>query len=281
MNISKALDCFKTVYYNNLEEGGDIMVDFMSHSFKVMRIDFAGKVMSVGNPMHRNRQFHGLALHISGDKDYDFSGNILKVRDYELVYMPKGSDYYVTVNEPGTCYCVNFDIAESACFTPFVFKPKNKLEFAEIYKRMDRVWKSKSTGFEMKCMSELYSLLYNMQKEYEVGYTPGSKKELIRPALEYIHENYTTGLIGISFLSEMCGITPEYFRRVFRACYGTSPVKYINDLKITRAKELMLSGKFSVSQAAQLSGFSDISYFSREFKKSVGTPPSLFVTENE
>ena len=256
------------------------MKSFMQKDLKICDITFAGRVFAMGNPMHKNRYNHGLALHIGGNKSYDFSGNILTVSGVEIIFMPKGSDYFVTVYEASPCYCVNFDVTEEISLSPFIFKPKNTRDFIDCFKRIDRVRRTKSEGFEYKALSELYSILYNMKKEYYAGYIPDSKALLIRPALEYIHDKYTSETLNVSHLSSLCGITPEYFRKVFRYCHGTSPVKYITDLKLSRAKELMLSGMYSVSESAYLSGFSDISYFSREFKKNVGVPPSVFVTEN-
>ena len=77
-------------------------------------------------------------------------------------------------------------------------------------------------------------------------------------------------------LSSMCQISYEYFRRLFENFYGISPVKYVNNLKITRAKELIESGMYSVTEAAFASGYTDMSHFSREFKKSTGFAPSRY-----
>ena len=52
--------------------------------------------------------------------------------------------------------------------------------------------------------------------------------------------------------------------------------KYINDLKISHAKELLASGMYSVTEAALQSGYADLSHFSREFKKTVGISPKKF-----
>ena len=91
-------------------------------------------------------------------------------------------------------------------------------------------------------------------KEYYSEYLPNDKYAIIKPAVERIHREYTKGLINISELSDMCGITPEYFRKIFKAYCGVSPLKYINALKITHAKELLDSGMYSVTEAALRSG---------------------------
>ena len=111
-------------------------------------------------------------------------------------------------------------------------------------------------------------------------YIDKSKQNIIKPAISYIHEHYTTEALNISKLALMCGITPEYFRRLFHIVYGVSPIKYINQLKLARAVEVLLSGMCSITDAALLSGYNDISYFNREFKKAHGLSPTAFINRH-
>lgn len=131
----------------------------------------------------------------------------------------------------------------------------------------------------MKSMSQLYGIIYDMKHEYEIGYISKSDSNVLLPAIEYIHREYADSVIKISLLSELCGISETYFRRQFQKIYGTSPVKYINNLRIQRAKELISSGLYSVCEVAFLSGYRDESYFSREFKKATGHSPSEMAKE--
>jgi AraC-like DNA-binding protein len=115
-----------------------------------------------------------------------------------------------------------------------------------------------------------------MQKENLVNYADSGKRELIQPAVSYIHERYTTETLKVTQLAAMCGISPEYFRSIFQSFYGVPPVKYINRLKMEHASELLSSGMYSVTEAATLSGYNDLSHFSREFKKTYGIKPTDF-----
>ena len=126
-------------------------------------------------------------------------------------------------------------------------------------------------------MAELYNIFYTVSKEYHAQYVSKNQLAVIKPAVDYIHENYTDTLLNISSLPQMCRVTPEYFRKIFKNIYGTSPVKYINNLKITHAKELLESKMFSVTEAALKSGYTDTSHFSREFKKATGITPSEYL----
>lgn len=96
------------------------------------------------------------------------------------------------------------------------------------------------------------------------------------PAVRRIHEEYATENLTVADLARLCSVTPEYFRRIFRSVYGVSPKRYINELKLSRAKELLQSGLYSVTEAALLSGYTDMSHFSRVFKKETGVSPKEF-----
>lgn len=61
---------------------------------------------------------------------------------------------------------------------------------------------------------------------------------------------------------------------LFGSFFGVSPIKYINALKLARAEELLSSQMYSVTEAAQMSGYTDMSHFSREFKKHTGMSPT-------
>ena len=84
--------------------------------------------------------------------------------------------------------------------------------------------------------------------------------------------NYLLSILG-NMLASLCNMSEVLFRRNFKNSTGLSPLKYINNLKISRAKELLSVGMCSVSEAATLSGFHNECYFSREFKKHTGMSP--------
>ncbi len=254
------------------------MKNFMEYNFDIKNIVLACYVVAgKGDAVHNNRPSHGLALHLAGDKEYVFSDKtILHVHKNDIIYLPKHSYYSVKSNLSGDCYAINFDTLQNLNFRPFTFRIKNTHEFLNAFKTAEHIWKTKNFGFEMKCKSELYNILYNMQKEFRIEYISSDKFSIIHPAVDYIHKNFTSELLNISDLAAMCDITPEYFRSIFKSFYGTSPVKYINDLKITHAKELISSGMYSLSDCAELSGYTDMSHFSREFKKKTGICPSEY-----
>ena len=230
-----------------------------------------------GNAVHKNRASHGLAFNVSGDRDYIFGdGTVLQVKENDIIYLPKYSNYEVTRKTYGDVYCVNFQCLDEKVFSPFVLHVSNAEEVLKAYQKAEKVWKSGKEGREYRVLSELYKILYEMRRLQLAPYFPKLKQDLIKPAIEYIHKHYTKELMNMEKLSGLCGISYDYLRQLFEKIYGCSPIKYINNLKLKRAKELLSSGLCSVGEAAFNAGFSDLSHFSRFFKDNVGVSPSEY-----
>ncbi len=254
------------------------MKPFEDSDFNIGNIVLACHVgKGLGARTHHDRPSHGLALHISGRRRYIFqTGDVLTVAPYDLIYLPKGSDYEVLTEEPGECYAVNFEISSEETYAPFVCRVKNASGMLDLFKNAKTSWETKKEGYLLKCKADLYSIIYLMTEERSLQYTSKDKRELILPAVSCIHENYMRENLSIAALSAACSITPEYFRSIFKGIYGVSPKSYITGLKIERAKELLASGMYSVTDTALLSGYSDLSHFSREFKKATGEAPGNY-----
>jgi len=81
-------------------------------------------------------------------------------------------------------------------------------------------------------------------------------------------------LLNLEELSEEYNIGYSYFRKMFKKYTGVAPHQYYLELKIMRAKELLLSTDKSIKEISFELGFQSIHYFSRLFKKKVGINPT-------
>lgn len=79
--------------------------------------------------------------------------------------------------------------------------------------------------------------------------------------------------VNIAEIANTLHIDRRYLTSVFRKSYGCSPQEYLTHLRLERAKDFLQSG-FSVTNAASMSGFSDLCNFSRKFKAYYGYTPS-------
>ena len=87
--------------------------------------------------------------------------------------------------------------------------------------------------------------------------------------ISYINNNLNSDL-SIPTLSRVAMMSPSNLRKVFNALFGISPKKYIDTLKINKAKDLLLNAELSVQEISQMLNFYDTAHFSRTFKKIVG-----------
>lgn len=91
--------------------------------------------------------------------------------------------------------------------------------------------------------------------------------------ISYINTNYTKNITTQS-ISEHFKYNESYFSRKFKEITGVSSTKYIHLLRLQHAKALLLKKDTPIHIVAKKSGFSDINYFNRCFKKYFGLPPS-------
>ncbi len=254
-----------------------VMKSFFLNDIVVSKIHFANLVNGEVTYVHRDRKHHGFVAVFGGSLRFCFDdGRELTVGNGNILYLPQHSNYTNETLTEGSCYCINFSITDNVYNEPFVFTPRNLSSFETIFKTADRYWIAKREGYEIKCRSLLYDFLYYTRRELSLDYIDSGKLNIIMPAVDYIHEKYTSETINVDGLAKMCGVSYEYFRRLFRSFYNTTPITYINSMKISRAKELIDSGMYTITEAALASGYTDMSHFSREFKKVTGIAPSLY-----
>ena len=84
--------------------------------------------------------------------------------------------------------------------------------------------------------------------------------------------------IGLADLAGVACVSTFHFSRMFRAKTGLPPHRYLAELRIERAKTLLLRGELSLAEVALACGFSDQSNFGRAFRKACGSTPAAFQT---
>jgi AraC family transcriptional regulator len=70
----------------------------------------------------------------------------------------------------------------------------------------------------------------------------------------------------------------NHLTRQFRESTGQSPYRYVVEARVRKAKELLTTGKFTISEAAHHVGFVDQSHLTRHFKRVFGLPPKRLLS---
>ncbi len=116
-----------------------------------------------------------------------------------------------------------------------------------------------------------YSVASPVVRIHDGGLAPNQLKR----ALEFIHANLAADAPLLAVAAE-AGLSPFYFARQFKRATGLAPHQYLIQLRIERAKELLVHSDASVVEVAQQVGFCDQSHFARHFKRSFDVTPNVF-----
>ena len=127
-------------------------------------------------------------------------------------------------------------------------------------------------------LSELEEYLGRLTEEACLENSVFQEKTLrmnLLDAVEYIREHYREDAISVEQVADRFHMSVSYFSKLFHEYTGMTFPEFINDLRLTYAKELLLSDRdLNVKRVAQLCGFGTTSYFSQQFKKKFGISPS-------
>ncbi|MBE5733011.1 MAG: helix-turn-helix domain-containing protein [Clostridiales bacterium] len=238
-----------------------------------------------GTPVHKNRPTHGLAYNVNHTCIYKFdNGKALEVKSGDCIYLPKTSNYTVIkceTNSNSTVYAINFNLVSEEIFEPQLFHTRGKNEFEALFNKASNAWLNKNVGFYDECFSDLYRIIKLLKKENSSYFQQATILNKLAPALKYINENFTQENIKLAHLAQICNVSEPYLRRLFHSAFSTSPALYIRNMRINYAKELIKSREYSITEIAIISGFCDVSYFSREFKKNTGMTPKDYAESNQ
>lgn len=104
--------------------------------------------------------------------------------------------------------------------------------------------------------------------------TPTHDRRLM-VVLELINEDIRRQLM-IRELATIVNLSPGRLAHLFKSEVGISPQRYVNNVRLEKAKELLESGMLSVKEIAAEIGYPNVSSFCRSFKACYGTTPGEY-----
>ncbi len=98
----------------------------------------------------------------------------------------------------------------------------------------------------------------------------------LKRALGYIARNYSAP-ISLNDLAAYCSVSRQQMIRYFRAALNTTPLQYITEYKMSRAKEMLFNHpQLTIKEIASELGYDNQHYFSRVFIRTCGETPSHY-----
>ena len=225
------------------------------------------------------RPYHALSFRKHGTANFVTNGKTIPALTGDIMFVPALCEY-VLKSDAESLFVVHFNSSSYLPKNIKSFKSENPNYFERNFSELYNAWTRKQFGYEYECVSIMYKIICKIERENAERHIPyGSDK--ISEAVEYLHENFLTKGLSVEYLAKMCGMSDTYFRKLFFDNFGVSPRKYINDLKLKYASELLTSGYYTIREASEKAGFENVYYFSTFIKKQTGLSPTQYIKNHK
>lgn len=241
----------------------------------INKVVFANRLLDspVGITINReSRERWALILKIKGKTTYTVNGKTVLSDGLHPLILPKGCSYSWKCTEPGECIIIEFE-AECDNTTVYSYEIKDNTLLANNFAKIEKSLNTKSEYNQLESKYYLYEILLFLLKSANHESSHPKKYSVLKPAIKYIAENYSDSRITNEMLSSLCGMSTVYFRRTFTSVYGISPIKYLHNFRIEKAKAILKSDYDTIEQVALSVGYNSIYHFSKMFKLYNGKSP--------
>ena len=255
-------------------DGNDITVRSLNVYGNPMPIVPPDECRCISGMRRYSRFFYIVSGEIVFDKGTDRE---LYAHTGDILYLPYDIAYYSEwlPGHTGSFLTANFIINSPSCVfsdSICVAVHDSTGRLLRLFRKLLDTWTKGAIHTELRTLAVFLELLSEIRNE-------ASRKKLadgfsdIYEGIMYI-ENKFYEEFSVDELCRICNVSPATFRRKFLKYSGFSPVIYRNRLRCQRARELLESGEYTVTEAAMSVGFYDSSYFNRNFRRVFGINPS-------
>ena len=265
MTFQNKFDSIKAI------QGGEFVI-FESNELRVDIVSFMAFSQEDIIRHNRKRSFDALSFRFRGDTDLITEKSRQHVGDNYMCFVPAGISYdriakkdeLIAIN----CHIKGYIADDIECFLP-----ENADKLRNLFKKAFECWTRKEAGYYYRCVAYFYQILAECCKQSSMA-SPSESK--IQASVDFINTNFANPALTLKEIASKSFMSEVYFRKIFKAEYGISPQKYIINLRIQKATELIETGDYSLKEVALLSGYNDYKYFSAEFKRLLGVSPSEY-----
>lgn len=247
-----------------------MMLDNTKRGFSIIGVYHVRRGARSDTP--KNRQHTAIAYRIKGNAHFQCNGESLLADTDSMIYIPAGIDY--TVDRSAD----ELVIVHLQCYHEVSHRIEvlnNSAELRDSFLRLHAEWEDADPAIRHnRCMSLLYYIFENAQKMIQKS--GEAAPAVIRPGVELLHIDFKNPNLTVSRLAAACHVSEVYFRRLYKAHFGTSPLESLLGLRFSYAQSLLRSGYYSTKAVAAMSGFTDVKYFRTAFTKRVGVTPGEY-----
>lgn len=144
--------------------------------------------------------------------------------------------------------------------------------------QMDSLCDARPHAYQLAVKGLLFQMMFVLLTECRqlpAQKTDRKSLDKIKTVLTYVEQHYQEP-ITIEEIAAQCFYSKSYFMKFFKEMMGMGFIQFLNDYRLEIAAKLLLSGDGTILDAAMQSGFENLSYFTRCFKKKYGITPGKY-----
>jgi AraC-like DNA-binding protein len=149
-------------------------------------------------------------------------------------------------------------------------------EIRNLFASLCEHYNAGSSKRDLLLQSTLLQLVYRLDQQtplQKIKHSPKhNNRGVIEETIRYVEENLTSDL-SLAILSERANFSPVYFHKLFRASTGKTLHDYVENQRIKKSIDLLISSEMNLTQIAYECGFSSQSYVSYAFKRRMKCSP--------
>lgn len=231
----------------------------------IVSVDFRRRTVTAGDIVFiRPGQLHSIEQ--DGHRSMEYENIILKP---ELLISGESDLCAVRFINP----LLDGTIPSESFITPALSYYKDT---SECIRQIDLLCDTQPEGFQLAVKAFLFQFFFllvsNRLKSENEPAVQTKTLEKLKTILKYVEEHYAEH-ITIEDMAELTFYSKSHFMKFFKAHVGSGFVEYLNDYRLTMAERLLKTTDASVLEIAAMSGFDNLSYFNRIFKRKYGQSP--------
>ncbi|CAG7649389.1 HTH-type transcriptional activator RhaS [Paenibacillus solanacearum] len=224
---------------------------------------------------------HILLLVVKGKVDYRLGDAGMTLDKGDGLFIPQGTLRARSVH-PGAqqqMYSIHFQDSSPDDLTYFMDEPYKRIRpfgydyLKQRFSMLSECWIGKMPCYEMISRGIALEILGLVQSELVAEGIPSSKRNLASRVQQYIVKHYREPL-RLQELAAHVDRSPNYVSSVFKEVTGRTPVEYMHEVRVTAAREMLMTTNMTIGEVAEALGYCDQTYFNYMYKKIVGQPPS-------
>ncbi len=225
------------------------------------------------------KQYYTLVVVADGNGAITYNDKTFIAQKGDLFLIPPCSNFSSKVDKGGNYkfFYVNFEGEDIKAYFELNEKIKlgEKLSSASFDKLTFAFTKflienKQENVREEKFNRLFFELLESITAENE---SKGDEDSYISKIISLIKDNYENPAFNVNTISEKMHLSHSWLCALFKKKVGVTMQQYLINVRLTRAKELVLETEMTISAIAFLCGFNDALYFSTAFKKAYGNSP--------